>query len=237
MIDLLVATSDKRARALSDKVVYAVTQWLVPHVGLSQDGELHLSPLLDLLDVKYLIFRGDPPSNARPAFVDQDYWVMENRSAVGRVFVPRRVEVCLNRDDQIGKMTFQDFQPLNVAYVETPVDLPESCTGSAQVLMETSTRIIVGAQMETPGLVILTDRWDAGWKAYVEGKRAPILVADHALRGVVLPAGPSRVEFRYEPDSFSWGLRLAGGGAAGLLIWLFIILRKPQGAKVSQTEA
>jgi uncharacterized membrane protein YfhO len=198
---------------------------------------LHVSPLLDLLDVKYLIFRGVPPSNVRPAFVDKDYWVMENRSAVGRVFVPRRVEVCLNRDDRIRKMTSESFQPLDLAYVETALDLPMSCAGSAQVLTETSTRIIVGAQMETPGLVILTDRWDVGWKAYVEGKRAPILVADHALRGVVLPAGPSPVEFRYEPDSFSWGLRLASAGAVGLLIWLFIILRKPQAAKASETEA
>jgi len=80
--------------------------------------------------------------------------------------------------------------------------------------------------METPGLVVLTDRWDAGWRAYVNGRRVPILRTNHAIRGVLLPAGVSRLEFRYAPASFTWGLGLAGLAAVVLLAWSLFAARR-----------
>ena len=72
--------------------------------------------------------------------------------------------------------------------------------------------------METAGLVVLADRWDIGWRAYLDGRPVPILQANHALRGVVVPAGTGTLEFRYQPASFAWGLRLAGAAATVLLM-------------------
>jgi uncharacterized membrane protein YfhO len=54
----------------------------------------------------------------------------------------------------------------------------------------------------------------------------PILRANHALRGVVVPAGDSSIEFRYEPQSFAWGLRLCALAAVVLLIWAAVLVRK-----------
>ena len=80
--------------------------------------------------------------------------------------------------------------------------------------------------METPGLVVLADLWDKGWQAYWNGQCVPILRANHAIRGVVVPAGSGRLEFRYAPASFAWGLRLAGLAAVTLLVWLGMALRR-----------
>ena len=38
---------------------------------------------------------------------------------------------------------------------------------------------------------------------------APILSANYLFRGVLIPAGKSTVEFRYEPRSFQAGLALS----------------------------
>jgi uncharacterized membrane protein YfhO len=89
---------------------------------------------------------------------------------------------------------------------------------------EIPTRVTVSVRMETPGLVVLADLWDKGWRADWNGQRMPILRANHALRGVVLPAGEGTLVFRYAPASFSWGLRLAGLAVVMLLAWLGIIL-------------
>jgi uncharacterized membrane protein YfhO len=84
----------------------------------------------------------------------------------------------------------------------------------------------VSVRMETPGLVVLADRWDTGWQAYLNGRRVPILRTNHSIRGVMVPAGSGTVEFRYAPASFVWGLKLAGLAAAALLAWVgFTILR------------
>src|SRR5882762_3223110 len=61
------------------------------------------------------------------------------------------------------------------------------------------------------------DRWDAGWQAYLNGRRVPILPTNHALRGVLAPAGAGTLEFRYEPESLTIGLRLSGLAAVVLL--------------------
>src|SRR5208283_371006 len=133
----------------------------------------------------YVIFRGSPPQEVKPAFQGPDYWVLENRSALPRVFVPRRVEVVADDNERLGKLALPEFNPRAVAYVETPADLPADCRGAAKITSEIPTRIVVTAQMETPGLLVLADRWDKGWRACLNGKPVPILKTNHALRGVV----------------------------------------------------
>jgi len=71
---------------------------------------------------------------------------------------------------------------------------------------------------------VLADLWDNGWRAYWNGQPVPILRADHALRGVIVPAGATTVEFRYQPRSFTVGLYLSGLAAVAILAWLGAII-------------
>ena len=113
-----------------------------------------------------------------------------------------------------------EFNPREVAYVESPVTLPPECRGVVKIQSEIPTRIVVTAQMETPGLLVLADRWDQGWRAYLNGKPAPILKTNYALRGVVLPAGIATVEFRYQSAAVAAAFLLAAGALVLLLGWL-----------------
>jgi hypothetical protein len=207
---------------------YAETQWLVPKVRFSPEGQLRLSPILDMLGVRYLISRQAPPPGVQAAFHELDYWVTVNPKAMARVFVPRRVELTTNGAAQLLKMDSPGFDPREVAYVESPVDLPTSGQGTVEIVHEIPTRVTVSARMQSPGLVVLADLWDKGWHAYLDSKRVPILRTDHALRGVVVPAGTSTLVFRYEPASLRWGLALAGLAAATMLVWVIVArLRTP----------
>jgi hypothetical protein len=204
---------------------YALTQWFSPKSkNLPPDG-IQLSPVLDMLNVRYVIFRGTPPENFHPQFQSDDYWVAINHAALPRAFVPQRVEVVSNAEERLQKISSPKFNPRDVAFVETPVNLPDNCNGRVEIANEISTRISISAQMQTPGLVVLADLWDKGWSAYLNGQRAPILRVNHAIRGVVVPAGDSNLEFRYEPASFRLGLQWAAVAAFALAIWTGIILR------------
>ena len=203
----------------------ALTENLTPRMTVTSEGEMRLSPVLDMLGVRYVIGRGIPPPTARPAFQGVDYWVAVNSNALTRTFIPRRVETVPEDKARLEKLAAEEFDAREVAYVESPVNLPGPCRGTASIAEEILTHITVSVRMETPGLVVLADLWDKGWRAYLNGQRLPILRTNHAVRGVMAPAGSGTLEFRYEPASFAWGLRLSGLAAGVLLVWGIIGLR------------
>lgn len=202
------------------KPSYASTQWLKPKMTLTDQGEVRLSPVLDMLGVRYVVFRGAPLPEARPVFQGFDYWVLRNPAALERAFIPRQVEVLTNRQTCLQALASPQFDPRKTAFLESPINLPDPARGEVEIVSEIPTRIILSVRMETPGLVVLADLWDKGWRAFVDGKPAPILRANYALRGVVVPAVSRTLEFRYQPASFVWGLRLAALAALLLLAWL-----------------
>jgi uncharacterized membrane protein YfhO len=110
------------------------------------------------------------------------------------------------------------------------------------VVEETPTRVTVAADLETPGLLVLADQWYEGWQASVEGRPVPVWRVNHVLRGVRLPAGPSRVVFAYEPRGFVWGVRLllaaglALGAWAGAVAWRRPSLRSKFGTTTCTTR-
>ena len=65
-----------------------------------------------------------------------------------------------------------------------------------------------------PGLLVLPDTYFPGWRATVNGRKRTIYATDGAFRGVTVPKGTSRVEFRYEPRAFPIGIALAVAGLA-----------------------
>jgi hypothetical protein len=220
LMDLMASAADPDFQPS----LYSLTKWYRPRTTISAPDNIRLSPLLDMLDVRYVIFRGPPPPSIHPSLQGFDYFVLVNFNALSRAFVPRRVETIANDHDRLEKLTAPQFDPREVAYVETPVDLPGPCRGSADIVAEIPTRVTVSVNMETPGLLVLADLWDNGWHAYRNGQPVSILRVDHALRGVIIPAGTSTVEFRYKPRSLTLGLCLFGLTAMVILGWLGAIV-------------
>jgi hypothetical protein len=218
MVELVMAAADSSAQIIR----YAKTEDFVPKLWVTPDKDLELSPIMDLLGVRYIIFRQPPFAGARPTFHENDYWAMENNKALPRAFIPEQVKFVADKTNRLNELASQDFNPRKVAYVESAVDLPTNCNGTVEILQETPTHISLAVEAKTPALVVLADRWDKGWQASLNGNPAPILVANHALRGVVVPAGTQKLEFRYAPASFTFGLvlcALAIVAALGWLVW------------------
>ncbi|HVM48524.1 MAG TPA: hypothetical protein VMU04_10885 [Candidatus Acidoferrum sp.] len=215
LVDLLALAAGPESRSYT----YALTQDMAPRKEITPHGELRLPPVLDMLGVRYVIGRGAPPPDARPAFQGMGYWALVNSNALPRAFVPRRVEMVTGTRARLEKLASPQFDPREMAYVESPVSLPGESRGSARIVEEIPTRVTVSVRMETPGMVVLADLWDTGWRAYWNGHRVPILRANHAVRGVVLPAGEGTLVFRYAPASFAWGLGLAGLAVLVLVGW------------------
>jgi hypothetical protein len=226
MVDLLKLT----AKPGGEKP-YAATQFLVPKGNAVPPSTVKFSPVLDMLGVRYAIFRGDSFAPFHPLFQGNDYWVLINSNALPRVFVPKSVTTTTSDGEELEALASPQFNPADVAYVESAVALPILCRGTAEITNEIPTRIRISVHMETPGLVVLADNWDKGWRAYWNGKPVPVLRANYAVRGVVVPAGNGTLEFIYKPASLILGLWLAGFAAFVLICRLAIIrIKSPSSA-------
>jgi hypothetical protein len=205
---------------------YAPLQWYVPEIIQKSDGRMTISPVLDMLNVRYLVFRTPRPPVVKALFEHDDYWAVENSRALPRVHVPERVEFKASDDEVLEALAAPGFDPVSVAYVRSPLDLPNPMSGEATIDAEVPTRVTVTARMKTSGLVVLADLWFDGWTVELNGEPVPIVRTNHALRGVVVPAGTSTLVFSYAPAGFTAGIRLMAVALVVLAGWGLIGVRR-----------
>jgi hypothetical protein len=77
-----------------------------------------------------------------------------------------------------------------------------------------------------PGVLVLTDAFYPGWKAFVDGKETPIYRANYLFRGIALAKGQHKIEFLYRPSSFAYGVVFACFALAIIFASLFAQLQK-----------
>jgi hypothetical protein len=185
------------------------------------------SPVTRIMNLRYLIFTGSPAKDRRAKFVEDGYWVYEDRHCLPRTFVPHKVEVVDDPAQRLRLIGRPDFNPAETAYVESPGKaLDQSAGGEAQIVSELPCHLTIDFNMRTSGIIVLSDLWDEGWRARVNGVDVPVLRVNHAFRGVLAPAGNGVLQYDYKPPSFVRGIELAAVAAAILLIWSVVLLRK-----------
>jgi len=88
--------------------------------------------------------------------------------------------------------------------------------GSVKVVRQTPNAVDIEAAARNDGLLVLADSFYPAWEARVDGKRVPILRTNWIFRGVEVPAGKHRVEFKWNSVVFNIGLWLS------LLSWIIL---------------
>ena len=185
------------------------------------------SPLLDLLNVRYMIVPADVGADqdallelkdAHPAvYGDERVEVLENRDALPRAWIVHSARQSPPPEilEELGSGA---VDPRETALLERPhpdLDQPEDPSADRATVTEyEADRMSLRTATDARGLLVLSEAYYPAWKAYVDSEPVPLYVADHALRAVSVPAGEHSVELRYE----SWTLQ--AGLAVSLLAYL-----------------
>jgi uncharacterized membrane protein YfhO len=93
--------------------------------------------------------------------------------------------------------------------------------GAATIEEYRPNKVSIEARLEHPGLLVLSDVYYRGWKAYVDDRPTKIFRVNQLVRGVFLREGNHRVEFRYRPESLTVGGAM---GAIGLIAIVALLL-------------
>ena len=205
-------------------IPYARTQPALPAARvINHVAKVH--PVADLLNVRYLIFRQAPQVNLPIILHEDDYWVAANRNALPRAFVPVSARVVKNDREAIGEIASFDFDPRKIAFMTDKLSLPDTMRGTASVQYDNPVKANLDVDMQTAGLVVLSDFYYPGWRAELDGTECPIYRVDLALRGFQVPAGKHRIVCTYDPPSVRTGFRAAAAAGAVLLLWAIWITR------------
>jgi hypothetical protein len=159
--------------------------------------------------------------------------VYANPNALPRAFAATSFVVRADRDERLAYLADPTYDPRVAVLEGEPRDLgvaladlaPNTPLGAGTVDLDeyADLAIRIACNLDAPGLVVVTDAWDASWHATLDGAPAPLLRADHGLRAVAVPAGEHAIEMRYEPRALRAGV--AGGLIALALLSVGLIRR------------
>lgn len=94
-------------------------------------------------------------------------------------------------------------------------------SGSARYGNYTPKEFEVITESTAPGIVMVTDKFSPNWKVWVDGAPAQLLRCNHIMRGVYVPAGNHKIEFKFRPPVNTLYVTLAAMGV-GLALCAFV---------------
>jgi Bacterial membrane protein YfhO len=189
--------------------------------------------LLDLAAVRYVV---SPPSDPVVAWGldlpavptgDPGLHAFRNDRALPRARYVPHIEVVPDPSVLLNRLAYGADDLAQVAFVESP--MPSGFSGAGTPPREGTARfarddpehVVIDVDAPAPGFLVLADQYYPGWRATVNGTAVPIHRANQMFRLVEVPAGTSRVEFRYRPSSVAVGaaISMATLAVLGIVLW------------------
>ncbi len=170
------------------------------------------APTYRLLGIKYIVMpRGALPGGADiwPVYTDDPTVELHlNTRALPRAWLVYRTEAVASFEAARARVFAPDFDPAAVAVVQGGPRLEGEGEGRIGVAAYEPNRAVFDVEVSREALFVLSDQLYPGWEATLDGEAVPLLPTDTIFRGVVVPPGAHRIEMRYAPASFRFGVGL-----------------------------
>jgi hypothetical protein len=115
-------------------------------------------------------------------------------------------------EDILTRLSLQLDDPTRtVLLTDKEPDLQRPQAGAQESVTITSYQadeIRLRVMAASTGMVVLSEVWDPGWSATVDGDAVKVYAADYVLRGVVVGPGTHEVVLRYKASLAKWSLLL-----------------------------
>ena len=160
--------------------------------------------VLNMLNTKYFIVQN--PQNGQPV-------AQINPENFGPCWLVKGIKYVENGKEEMKALDSTDLRDTAVVQVKFKSLIPNAPvydSASSIKLIENKNDIInYESQANSNQFAVFSEiYYTAGWNAFIDGKKAEIVKTNYALRGLAIPAGTHKIEFRFEPYSYKLGDRL-----------------------------
>ena len=205
-----VSTEEEKARILGQRLPVLA--------AFGVDSVLSGTPIHDSL--------GEPADSIEVEFpdwsgVDQNVWIYSVPDSLGQAYLTGNWQ----RDDQVSPTTSiiesLASSPPGTVFVDGDPGFPsrESDPGGRLLNAQSSNGThIYEVEVDRISLFVANSFLTRGWKAEVDGRQVPYMMANRFGAAMALPPGKHTVRFSYSPPNWTIarGLGLAGGAALAL---------------------
>ena len=174
----------------------------------------------------------DAPIAGFASRVVDGVWLTTVADAPPAAYLARRALPCEGIPATARTLAAEGFQPASDAVVEGAGGAVALGSGSLEEIGGPPHRRRFATTLAAPGLLVVRQSFMRCWQARVDGRPAPVVIANGAQLGVRVPAGTHVVELRVDP-------RPARLGMAGPLVVLaaFVATRRRAAASAARRDA
>jgi len=188
----------------------------IQRIGSGQTS-LSAEPVLNMLNMKYVIFRD--PTNGQ-------FRVQMNPDALGSCWLVKHVEFVKGPAEEMKAL--DHFNPKDTAFVQdqyknaVPFQPQWDSTASVRLVKNDNDVVDYTFSATANQFAVFSEvYYSRGWKAFIDGKETPIARVNYVLRGLAVPGGKHQIQFRFEPAAYITGSRVTN--YAQILIVLLIV--------------
>lgn len=154
--------------------------------------------VMNMLNAKYLILNPESPA-------------IQNPHALGNAWFVNNIRTVNSPNEEINALG--NINPANEAVVHQEYSdyvsgLSSQLSGGITLSDYAPNHLTYQSSSTAEQLAVFSEIWygpDKGWKAYIDGQPVEHIRVNYLLRGLKIPAGEHKVEFRFRPNTHAIG--------------------------------
>lgn len=175
--------------------------------------------VVNMLNTKYFILAGQ---NNQPV-------ARYNPDAMGHAWFVERFIIVENADNEIAALN--EIKPRYEAVIDQGfqkhvegLNLQTDSLASIELKSYAPNYLVYESHSSNEQLAVFSEIfYDKGWKAYIDGVETPHFRVNYVLRGLRLPPGEHKIEFKFHPQAYFTGEKISLASSVLLLIMLIVL--------------
>ncbi len=183
----------------------------IPYVDMT-------SPYVNFLNVQYVLvpFAYDTligNSQYKLLYTSDTYGLRlyENSAVLPRFYIAGEAKTFSDRQEVAAAIRSRKYDPQTTLLVTDKTSNDCEDVSTSKIIQDRITLNSVRLTLNSPcnAYLATSEVMYPGWRAYIDGKRVPVITNNLAFRAVEVPGGEHVVEFTFVPESFLTGLAIS----------------------------
>jgi hypothetical protein len=171
--------------------------------------------ILNALNVKYLLVPTKDNQNVPiiNPFINGNAWFVSELKAVANA------DESIKALDKIDTKMIAIFQPKSLIKGISTRKFTTDSLASIKLTLHNPNHLQYISNNANDGFAVFSETYyKNGWKATIDGKEATIINVDYVLRGLEIPKGEHKIEFKFEPQIVKTGGMIALFSSIGMIL-------------------